>query len=179
MATTRRAKTPAVPLYNSKDEADVVIAQIAQLQRQRIAIASAADERISEITEIARVQTEQLNGEINELVKHLVVYAEFNRSELTQGNKIKTVTFTHGTFRWRLTPVAVTIKGAEAVLQRIRTLGLTQFIRTKETINKEAMASERALAETIEGVTFSRREEFVITPKATKLEIPMHITPKR
>jgi len=178
MATTRRTKTPAVPLYNSRDEADVVIAQIAQLQRKRVAIATAADQRISEVTEIARAEIEQTNSEINELVKHLVVYAEFNRSELTQGDKVKTVTFTHGTFRWRLTPMAVTIKGAEAVLQRIKTLGLTQFIRTKETINKEAMGSERVLAETIEGVTFSRREEFVITPNATKLEIPIHIKPK-
>ena len=171
MATTRRVKTPAASIYNTKDEADKAIAQIAQLQRQRSTIAGVAETRISKITEAARVQIAPIDEEITQIVTQLSLYAEYNRRELTNNDKVKTVKFAHGVLQWRFTPIAVTIKGADAVLQRLKVLGLTQFIRTKETVDKEAMGRERAIAETIEGVTFGRHEEFVVIPNETNLEI--------
>lgn len=38
MATQRRVKVPAVPIYRSKDEADAAIVRIAVLQRDRTRI---------------------------------------------------------------------------------------------------------------------------------------------
>lgn len=175
MATTRRVKVPAVSLYNSKSEADAAIAQIAILQRQRIRIATGVQARIDKINEDARIRVEPFNDEIAQIVKELSLYAEGNRDELTNNRKTKTVKLTNGTLQWRLTPMAVTIRGIDDVLKRLKTIGLAQFIRTKESIDKEAMARERALAETVEGVTFGQNEEFVITPNATNLEIPTRL----
>jgi len=179
MATTRRVKAPAASIYNSKDEADKAIARIADLQRQHATITGVAEKRISKITEDARVRVSPINAEINQIVTQLSLYAEYHRSDLTNGNKTKTVKFAHGTFQWRFTPLAITIKGADDVLKRLKTLGLVQFIRTKETIDKDAMARDRALAETVEGVTSGRQEEFVITPSDTHLEIPTKLKTRR
>ena len=179
MATTRRVKAPTASVYTSNDEVDVAIARIAQLQQQRSTITAVAETRIGKITEDARVRISPINDEINEVVKQLSLYAQQHRAVLTNDSKTKTVKFTHGTFRWRFTPLAITIKGADDVLKRLKTLGLTQFIRTKETIDKEAMARERALAETVEGVTSGRNEEFVVTPNETNLEIPVKLKIKQ
>lgn len=179
MATTRRVKAPAASLYTSNDEVDRAIARIAQLQQQRSTIAAVAETRISKITEDTRVRISPLNDEINEIVKQLSLYAQYHRKALTNDSKTKTVRFAHGTLRWRFTPLAITIKGMDDVLKRLKVLGLTQFIRTKETIDKEAMARERALAETVEGVTSGRHEEFVVTPNETNLEIPVKLKTKQ
>lgn len=171
MATARRVKAPAAPIFNNKGEADVAIARIAQLQRDRTTILDVTSEKIDQLNEDARVAVEPIDAELKELVKNLSVYAEYNRDALTDGGKTKLVTFAHGVLQWRFTPLAVTIRGgADAMVERLKKLGLTQFIRTKETVDKQAMGKNRALAETVEGVSFSRREEFVITPNETNLE---------
>jgi phage host-nuclease inhibitor protein Gam len=171
MATTRRVKTPAVPIYESKAEAELALAKIAELQRSRIEIMAIAERKISTINEDARQDTLPIDLEISELVKNLSYYAEYNRVALTDNNKTKTVKFVHGMLQWRMTPVAVTVRGVDDVLKRLKQLGLTRFIRIKEEIDKEAMGRERPVAEAIDGVSFNQREEFVITPGDTKIEI--------
>ncbi|HEY8992245.1 MAG TPA: host-nuclease inhibitor Gam family protein [Candidatus Microsaccharimonas sp.] len=180
MATTRRVKAPAVSIYETKAEAELALVKIAELQRNRIEIMTVAERQISTIKEDARKATLPIENEIGELVKNLTYYAQYNRAVLTDDNKTKTVKFVHGTLQWRMTPAAVAIKGVEDVKKRLKQLGLTRFIRIKEEIDKEAMGRERPVAEAVAGVSFSQREEFVITPGDTKIEIakPIKATTK-
>jgi len=178
MAPTRRVKIPTVPIFSSKAEADLALARIGELQRQRIGIMTEAEARISELNEEARQATAPIDTEIDDLVKNLAHYAEYNRADLTENGKTKTVTFTHGTLQWRLTPVAITVKSVDEVLARLRALDLTRFIRTKYEVNKEAMGAEPEVAVSVEGVSFSRHEDFVVTPSETKVEIDKRIRVK-
>ncbi len=72
---------------------------------------------------------------------------------------------------WRTTPPAVSLKNPEAVLEQIQQLKLTQFIRTTSEINKEALLADPKKAESIKGVTITQKEEFVVTPHKTNVEI--------
>ena len=64
----------------------------------------------------------------------------------------------------------VTIKGVEAVLERLIKARLKKFIRTKQEIDKEAMLKDVARAKKIEGVTISQDETLEIKPYETRKE---------
>ena len=82
-----------------------------------------------------------------------------------QNGKTKTGSFNTGEVQWRQRPPSVGIRGAESVLESLRTLGLVRFIRKKEEVNKEDMLNEPELAATVAGVTIKTGvEDFVITP---------------
>ena len=61
------------------------------------------------------------------------------------------------------------VRGAEAVLERLRTLGLTRFIRVKEEVNKDAMLADPDAARAVDGVTIVQAEEFAIEPHNVEL----------
>jgi len=175
MATTRRTKTPAASIYNSKEEVDNAIAHIAQLQRTRTRISTTLDRRITRLNEKAKLELEPIIADLNATVKEVVLYAEQNRSELTNDGSTKTVKFTHGVVKWKLTPPAVTIKNVKAVMAALKRLELSQFIRVKETPNKQAMVGDKELAVTLDGVSITQYEQLVITPTKTQLDIPIKL----
>ena len=67
--------------------------------------------------------------------------------------------------QWRQRPPSVSIRGQEAVIDLIKRLGLTRFIRTKEEVNKEAVLNEPDEVRGVAGLTVvTGVEDFVITP---------------
>ena len=82
---------------------------------------------------------------------------------------MKTAAFTSGEVQWRLRPPSVSIKGKEAVLDLLRRLGLSRFIRTSEEINKEAILAEPAGVASVPGIAISQAEDFVIVPFQVEL----------
>ena len=85
-------------------------------------------------------------------------------ADITAGGG-KTVNLITGEVSWRQRPPSIAVRGAEAVLESLRTLGLHRFIRTKDEVNKEAMLNEPELAATVAGVSVIKgKEDFAITP---------------
>jgi phage host-nuclease inhibitor protein Gam len=72
--------------------------------------------------------------------------------------------------QWRLRPPKVVVKGLEAVLDKLRRMGLERFIRTKEEINKEAILAEPDAVKRVAGISIEQGEDFVIKPFETQLE---------
>ena len=65
----------------------------------------------------------------------------------------------------------MTIKGVEAVIAAIKTLGLSSFLRTKEEIDKEAMLREPDKARLVQGVSIgSEGETFAVEPFEAQIE---------
>jgi phage host-nuclease inhibitor protein Gam len=76
-----------------------------------------------------------------------------------------------GENNWRRRPPKVSVRGMAVVLERLKSLGLKRFIRTKEEVNKEAMLAEPDVAASVDGINVgSEGEDFVITPFETDLE---------
>lgn len=96
-------------------------------------------------------------------------WAEANRDAITQNGRVKTAAFTTGEVSWRIRPPSVAIKGVEAVLNSLRRLGLTRFIREKSEVNKEAILNEPAAVAKVPGITINQGEDFVVTPFETEL----------
>jgi phage host-nuclease inhibitor protein Gam len=121
-------------------------------------------------TEAIKVPVPQTREQIEALTEGVKVWCEANRVELTKNDKTKTASFTTGEVRWRVTPPKVMIRGAEAVLDSLKRLGLDKFVRQKEEISKEAILADPDGVRGVAGISIQQTEELVVVPFETALE---------
>jgi len=159
-------KRTVVAVPKSLDEAARFLAQIGEEQRATDKIRSGLNAKVDELKAKAMVEDEPHQEKISQLVEGLFAFAEAHRDELTDGGKRKTVEVPTGTFGWRMTPPAVSLRNVKSILESLRALKLKRFIRTKEEVDKEAMLKDPETAKTVKGVSISQHEEFVAKPTA-------------
>ena len=163
-ATRIKTDTYAVR-YQTRDDIEVAIKEVGDLNRELERLAIEQNDQLAAITEKYAPQINAIKEQLTPKQDAIQAWCESHRDELTQNGKTKTGTFNTGEVQWRQRPPSVGIRGAESVLESLRTLGLVRFIRTKEEVNKEAMLNEPELAATVAGVTIKTGvEDFVITP---------------
>lgn len=151
--------------YQTRDEVESAIKEIGDLNRELERLAIEQNDRLAAITEEYPPLMNAIKDKLAPKTDAVQAWCESRRDELTQNGKTKTGSFNTGEVQWRQRPPSVGIRGAEGVLESLRTLGLVRFIRTKEEVNKEAMLNEPELAATVAGVTIKTGvEDFVITP---------------
>lgn len=151
--------------FQTREEVEQAIKQIGDLQRQLERENLAQNDEIGAITEKYAPCITALQDQLKPMQEAVQAWCESRRDELTQNGKTKTGSFNTGEVQWRQRPPSVGIRGADSVLESLRTLGLVRFIRIKEEINKDAMLNEPEIAATVAGVTIKRGvEDFVITP---------------
>ncbi|KAA6405051.1 host-nuclease inhibitor Gam family protein [Candidatus Tokpelaia sp.] len=165
-------KSKAMAMVNvpqSRDEVVETIAKIGSLQLLIEGHKGRANEAIREIGKGLEENITPVLTELNALEAGVQAWCEAHRAELTNNGKVKYHNFTTGKVNWRQRPPGVSLRKVEAVLASCKALGLSQFIRVKEEINKDAMLAEQEKAAQIAGVTIkSAGEDFVIEP--TELE---------
>ena len=151
--------------YQTRDEVEVAIKEIGDLNRELERLAIEQNDRLAAITEEYAPKMNAIKEKIAPKQDAVQAWCESRRDELTLNGKTKTGTFNTGEVQWRQRPPSVGIRGTESVIESFHTLGLVRFIRTKEEVNKEAMLNEPELAATVAGVTIKTGvEDFVITP---------------
>lgn len=165
-----KAAASAVQVPQNRDQVAQAIANIGAAQRERVRIEAAMNDAIAALRTKFEAQAEPYNDTIQSLRAGVQIWCEANRVALTQGGKVKFAQFASGEVRWRLTPKSVAVRGVDAVIERLKALGLNRFVRTKEEVNKENILAEPEAVEGVPGITLSQREEFVIEPFETKLE---------
>jgi phage host-nuclease inhibitor protein Gam len=167
-----RAARLQVHVPQNAEEANAYIDRVADAQREIIRLETELEAEIAELKAKAAEAASAQRDIINVRVEGLQIWAAANRKALTNEGRTKTAKFPAGELQWRMAKPRVTIKNAKAVIERIKTLGITGFVRVKETINKQAMQADPERARTIEGVTIkSAGEEFIVKPASTSLEV--------
>ena len=163
-ATRIKTDTFAVR-YQTRDEVETAIKEIGDLNRELERLAIEQNDKLAAITEEYAPLMNEVKEKLAPKQDAVQAWCESRRDELTQNGKTKTGSFNTGEVQWRQRPPSVGIRGAESVLESLRTLGLVRFIRTKEEVNKEAMLNEPDTAASVPGVTIKTGvEDFVITP---------------
>ena len=115
-------------------------------------------------------EAKPFNEQIEALSKGVQTWCEAHRAELTKEGKVKFHGFAAGEVKWRMRPPRVSIRAVENVLETLKRLGLSRFIRVKEEPNKEAMLAEPEAVTGLAGVKIEQGEDFVIVPFETELE---------
>ena len=162
-----RVKTAATnyPVPEDMDEAADMVAKIGDLTREIERINLDMKEELARVKERYELKAQPLIEERTGLTEGVRIWAEANRKKLTRDGKVKYVRLTTGEIKWRLRPPSVTIRGKEQVLKRLKEAGLTQFIRVREDINREAIREEPEAVVGIPGIRVgSAGEDFVVEP---------------
>lgn len=172
MATTTKFKTKAqvyAPQTGTDCAAD--IKKLGDLQREFTRLTADMNDEIAAITKRYQPKLEGLTGRIETLQQGVQTYCEAHRDELTGAGKVKTANFVTGEVQWRQRPPSVTVRGADAVIEVLKRLGLGKFVRTKEEINKEAILNEPDQVRGVAGIGIvTGVEDFVITPFEAQTE---------
>lgn len=170
MATSKlKSKAQAYAPQSANDCASD-IKKLGDLQREYLREKSVMDDAIAEATKRAQPRLEELQTQINTLQQGVQTYCEANRHELTQQGKVKTAAFVTGEVQWRQRPPSVTVRGSDAVIECLKRLGLSRFIRAKEEVNKEAILNEPDEVRGVAGLAVvTGIEDFVITPFEAKV----------
>lgn len=159
-----RIKAATLEAPQTREETQSWIKELGDVQREAGRQTAAMNDEIAAITEHYKAPLNTLADRAKALQAGIQAWCEAHRGELTQG-KGKTANLVTGEVSWRQRPPSIVIRGADAVLEALRSLGLERFIRTKEEVNKDAMLNEPELAATVAGVSVRKgAEDFVIKP---------------
>lgn len=166
MATKTKFKSKATAYApQTKDDVAADIRALGDLQREKLRRQTAMNDAIAQITAAAQPELEALEERIATLQTGVQTWCEANRDTLTEGGKTKTANLVTGEVNWRQRPPSVGIRGQDAVIDTLKRLGLVQFVRTKEEVNKEAILNEPDTVRGVAGITInSGVEDFAIVP---------------
>jgi phage host-nuclease inhibitor protein Gam len=170
MAKSPRIKSDAVPSPQSRDDVNDAIARIGLAQRERARIQADMNDEMAKIKLRFEEAAKPFNTEIEMFSRGIQVWCEAHRHELTRDGKVKFHHFAAGEVKWRMRPPRVSIRAVENVLETLKRLGLTRFIRVKEEPNKDAILAEPDAVAGLAGIKLEQKEDFVIVPFETVLE---------
>jgi len=169
MARRTRMKAPAIPAPRTKQEAEDLLGEIGRLQRMVVDVETQMNGELAAVKARAADVAAPLNQAIADQFAALHVWAETHRDELLLG-KAKTAKLATGEISWRMSPPAVSVRGADKVIETLKRLGLGRFLRTKEEIDKQAILADPEGVDGVAGISVSQREEFVARPFASEIE---------
>ncbi len=159
-----------LPVPQSREEAASVVTAIGELNRKLARLQADMNDELAAVKERFEKEAEPHREALAGKTEGLKMWAEANRAALTAGDKTKTVDLGTGLIKWRLRPPMVRIAKTADVIERIKTLGLSRFLRVKEEVDKEAMLAEADVARTIAGVSIgSAGEDFIVEPFEAEL----------
>lgn len=160
---TRIKSQSTVQVPQSKADVARDIKVIGDLQRELGRIEAAINDQIAAITAQAAPQIDAMKERLQGLQAGVQTWCEAHRVEIC--GKGKSANLVTGEVNWRQRPPRVSISKEDDVIQRLRGLGLSRFVREKEEINKEAILAEPAEVAGIKGIkVVTGVEDFVITP---------------
>lgn len=167
MATRHKTRATAAAVPQSKSDCAAHIRSLGDAQREYERQRAAMNDAIAGITQEAQPALEALAERINALQAGIQTWCEANRVTLCGENDRlgKTANLVTGEVSWRQRPPSVAVRGADAVIDALRRLGLGRFVRAKEEVNKEAILAEPEAVRGVPGITVvTGLEDFVITP---------------
>lgn len=156
-------------------EAEQLVSRIHELQAEIVLENAAAEEATKKINEEATAENQPRSKEIFRLAQAVNAFAQARRDFLTKSGKAKTVKLSiGGSLRWRAIPPSVNLLADEAVVvDALKAAGLANLVRTKETVNKEAVLGNPEAVKNLAGLEIiTGKEEFEIKPPEIPGEKP-------
>lgn len=160
-----KQKTQSVPyVCQTKSEAMDAIRALGDAQRELTRLETRMNDEIAEINAREKDRVEAIKARIESLTGGIHLWCEANRAALCADGG-KTANMITGEVSWRIRPPSVTVRGADKVISTLKALGLGNFVRIKEEVNKEAILASPASVAGVSGIAVvSGVEDFSVTP---------------
>ena len=172
MSKQQSIKADAIEPVAHEKEAEAFLLRIGNLQREVERLNADMNDEISLIRKRYEQKAIKLNDEIQEKFSRLHVWAEANKATLLKG-KSKTAKLATGELSWRTPPPSVSVRKEDEVVVALKAAGMSDFVRIKETVNKDAILSSdenKARASSIKGISIKQTEQFVAKPHTSEIE---------
>lgn len=164
-----KSTAASIPVPQSKDDAQTAITALGQVQRDLARIECDINDAIAKINDQHATAIEALRQRREALQTGIQTWCEAHRLAIC--GKGKSANLVTGEVAWRQRPPSVTVRNVEGVIDQLGKLGLTDFVRVKHEINKEAILASPEQVAGIKGLFVSSGvEDFVITPFEIDLE---------
>lgn len=168
MATRIKTRAQAY-VCASREQAQSDIASIGALQREHARLSGELNDAIGALAEAAAPRLKELQERIDALQAGVQTWCEANREQLC--GKGKSANLITGEVSWRVRPPSVRVTGEESVIDLLKHMALGRFVRSKETVNKEAILNEPEAVAGVPGIKLiTGVEDFVITPFEVETE---------
>lgn len=155
------AQASAVP--QSKADVQRDIKTLGDAQRELTRIETEINDELAKLTKARTPRIEALRLHMTELQSGVQTWCEAHRLEIC--GKGKSANLISGEVSWRQRPPSVTVRKVDDVIDQLGLLGLTEFVRVKHEINKEAILAAPERVSGVRGLTVNTGvEDFVITP---------------
>lgn len=149
----------------TRDDCAGDIRKLGDLQRELTRAEADMNDAIAAITAQHQPRIEAMKAQLDTLRQGVQTWCEAHRDELTEGGKTKTANLITGEVSWRIRPPSVSVRGADAVIDALRRLGLGRFVRTRDEVNKEAILNEPEAVRGVAGIAIvTGVEDFAIAP---------------
>lgn len=178
MVSKKTIKTDAITMPNDKEEAEAWLLRVGKLQNEVQRIEADMNDKIAKLKAQYQDKANDVNEEIQRKFKGIHAFAEANKTDLLDG-KAKTAKLSSGELSWRKSTPSVSIRKQLEVIDALKAAGMTDLIRTKEEVNKDAILSSdenKARASSIKGINISQKETFSIKPFSTEIECVETVT---
>ncbi|MDR0673328.1 MAG: host-nuclease inhibitor Gam family protein [Zoogloeaceae bacterium] len=160
---TKAKKTAAHYVCQSRDETQTAIRELGDAQRELTRLETVINDAIAAIAARHKDNVDALKTRIDTLTSGIQLWCEANRAALCATGK--TANLVTGEVSWRQRPPSVSVRQQEKVIETLRALGLSRFLREKTEVNKEAILAEPAAVSGIAGITVvTGVEDFAVTP---------------
>ena len=147
------------------DHIDLIGTAQRELQRIELNI----DDVVSKLRLEQQPKIEQLTQTIADLSKGVQTWCEANRDSITDNGKVKSANLTTGEVNWRQRPPSVKTRASAQLFEKLKRLGFSFFIRSKEELDKDAILAKPQTAKDAGIEIITGVEDFVITPFEQKL----------
>ena len=171
MSKPKAAKPAACATPRDMTEASFALQELGAAQRALTLIDARLQEETAALKACAEAEAAPHRERAQQLLDALELYAAANRDALTHHGRTQTAKLPGGVIGWRRRPPAVKLTAKlEVVIASIRNLRMTQFLREKVEIDKDAMLADQVTAGNVPGVKIaSAGEMFFAEPAALGL----------
>lgn len=142
---------------------------IGRAQRDLQRIELDIDDTVSQLRLAQQPKIEQLTQTIAELSKGVQTWCEANRDSITEGGKVKSANLTTGEVNWRQRPPSVKTRASAQLFEKLKRLGFSFFIRSKQELDKDAILAKPETAKDAGIEIVTGIEDFVISPYEQQL----------
>ena len=161
----KKSAAPREAVPQNRDECAMLINVLGRLMREIAVCEARMNDELAAITDRYAEGIDERRLKLQGVQEAIHIFCEAHRDELTDGGKTKSGGFVTGTVMWRQRSPSVMVTGADSVIETLQRLGLSQFLRMKQEINKEAILNEPEAVKGVAGIAIkSGEEDFVISP---------------
>ena len=156
-----------LPLLKTEAHLLEAISLLGEVRRDLSITKAELDDKIARLQRFYAPTIEEIQKNEQELVNQITTYCNNHFETLFKGN-LKTAKLITGEISRRVKPTSIVVNDLDAALAKLKELGLREFIRVKEEINKNALLDSPEIIDEIEGLELQKGlENLIIKPYST------------